>query len=383
MKIAFFTDTYYPQPNGVTTSVNHLAQALRQKGHTVYIFAPKIKGYKDLDPDVHRIPSIRALPNLPDSIRIPLPISHKPLLKFFRLDFDLAHAHGNGLFSLLGLGVARAKKKPYILTFHTQISKYSHYFLNGKVLKPKHLNNILLKRFGNISDGVMTPSEKMRSELIAAGVKKDIAVIPNFINFQKFKIKNGHFLRKRLHIPTQTPILLSVGRLGKEKNFEFLLEVFQKVMHVQPDAHLVIVGEGVDFSKLKKLGQKLNLSQRFHLTGAILIDDMPKVYADSDIFVFPSDTETQGMCVLEAAASSLPLVVPRDQAYKGLIVNGKNGYTLPLKRDLFVKKIVWLLKNPDLVKRMGKNSAELVSKNFDPDKITNKLIRFYQQMIKG
>ena len=77
MKIAYFTDNYYPQLNGIATSVDYYAQNLKKQGHTVYLFAPKIKGYKDQQDYVYRLPSIRAFPSLPDYIRIPLPIPDK------------------------------------------------------------------------------------------------------------------------------------------------------------------------------------------------------------------------------------------------------------------------------------------------------------------
>lgn len=383
MRIAFFSDTYYPQLNGVATVVGYFARHLRKKGHSVYLFAPKIKGYKDNEADVYRIPSIRALPSLPDSIRIPLPVPHKTLLKIYQLDFDLVHAHGNGIFSLIGLGVAKAKKVPYILTFHTQVGKFAHYFLKGKVVKPKHLNEILLKRFANLCDGIIAPSRKMRDELTGCGVKKHIEVIPNFVELEKFKtLQKSNFLHNMLKIPKDSPILLAVGRLGKEKNFEFLIEIFEKITKLNKDAHLVIVGEGFEYKRLKKVGSKLNLDARFHMTGGIPIDDMPKVYSDADMFVFPSVSEIHPMVVIEAAASGLPLLVAKDAAYLGVVIDNQNGYLLPLDKEIFAQTVVKLLKNPSLMKKFSNNSPKIVEKNFGSDLLINKLTTFYDQIIK-
>lgn len=382
MKIAYFTDTYLPQLNGVATSVDYFAKSLRQANIKVYIFAPKIKGYKDQEEDIFRIPSSRVLPTLPDSVRIPLPVPHKTLLKILKLDCDLIHAHGNGFFSLLGYAVARAKKIPYTLTFHTQFDKYTHYLFNGKFIKPELVTNLMFRRFGNICDGCIAPSQKMKDTLISAGVKKDIAVIPNFIDIKKFKFKRSNYLKNKLKIPQKSPILLSVGRLGKEKNFEFLLHVFQKIAQSDPLINLVIVGEGLDYHKLKTLGENLNLGNRFHLTGGIPADDMPKVYNSCDIFVFPSNTETQGVCIMEAASCQLPLVVADDEAYLGIVIDNKNGYLLPLKEEAFVKKILFLLRNPDSAKKMGKNSSLQVKNNFNERLLRRKLIYFYEKTIR-
>lgn len=382
MKIAYFTDTYYPQLNGVATYVGCVVKKIYQKNYQVYLFAPKIKGYQDKEDYVHRLPSIRALPNLPDSIRLPLPIPHKTIWKIIKYDFDIVHAHGNAVFSLIGLAVARSKKVPYILTFHTQIGQFTHYFFKGKVVKPKFLNNILLKRFGNLCDGVITPSEKMKDELIAAGVTKQIEVIPNFIDYEKFHVKTKGYLHKKYKIPNTKPILLSVGRLGKEKNFEFLIRVFQKLTKINQDVHLVITGEGFEKKSLAQLISELGLRKRAHLIGGVPIDDMPYVYADSDIFVFPSTSEVHPMVALEAAAASLPLIVVKDGAYKKIVINNKNGYLCPLDQDIFVEKINLLLKNPKLRQKFSKASAQIVKKNFNPDLLTQKLLNYYKKIVR-
>src|SRR5258708_452884 len=133
MKIAFFTDTYFPQLNGVTISVSNYAAELRKKGHTVYIFAPKIKNYIDHEEGVYRLPAINILPSAPE-FQFPIGISFKGLFQVLKMDFDIVHAHGNGPFSYLGMQVAKSQGIPYILTFHTMLTEYTHYFFKGKVI---------------------------------------------------------------------------------------------------------------------------------------------------------------------------------------------------------------------------------------------------------
>lgn len=382
MKIAYFTDTYYPQPNGVATFVGYCVKTLIKKGHLVQIFAPRIKGYKDKEKYVHRIPSVAAFPGLPDNVRLPLPIPHKTLWKIASLDFELVHAHGNGLFSLIGLAVARAKKVPYILTFHTQIGRYTHYFLKGKVVKPSLLNAILLKRFGNLCDGVITPSQKMKDELINAGVKKEVIVIPNFLDLSKFETAESGFLHKNYSIPKDSKILLSVGRLGKEKNFDFLLQIFKEIYPHEPDCFLVVAGEGLEKNKLVTLAKKLKIDDRVIFTGAIDIEKMPLAYADSDMFVFPSTSEVHPMVAIEAAVAKLPLIVADDNAFDGLIVDGKNGYRLPLNKKLFAEKIISLLHNKNLCREFGTQSREIAKSNYDPEVLSEKLVNYYSEVLK-
>lgn len=380
MKIAFFADTYYPHLNGVTTSVESQAKALRKLGHTVYIFAPSIWGYKDKDPYVIRIPSIQLFPTLLEVVRAPLPIPNKNFRKIYRLKFDLVHAHGNGAFSFIGYQVARFRKIPYVLTFHTLFTKYTHYFLYGKVIKPEYASKFM-KLFSNFCDGVLVPSEKMKYELQKCGVEKDIIVIPNFIDLERFKKVKKGYLHKKCNIPKDSSILLSVGRLGREKNFEFLFTVFKKLIESDNNTHLVIIGYGRDKKYLLKYVQNMGISEKVHFTGKISQEDMPFAYSDSDIFVFASNTETQGICVLEAAACSLPLILANDLAYKGMIEEGINGYSVQIKEEIFLKVLQKLLKDKDLREKFGQNSIKIVQQNFSEETIAQKLLDFYNHLI--
>lgn len=380
MKIGLFFDTYYPQKNGVATSAVYLTKALRKMGNRVFVVVPKIKGHIDQDKDVLRIPSIRAWPTIPDSVRIPTPIPDKIWWKIFNLDYDIIHADGNGFFSLIGLFVARRKKIPYIFTFHTLFSQYTHYVFNGKLISPK-LINFGLKKFGNLCDGIIVPSDKMQDELIAIGIKKPIEVIPSFIDLDKFNISKKGFLHQKYKIPKQHKILLSVGRLEKEKNFEFVINCFQQITKHYSDVHLVIAGEGSSRKKLERMARELMLDKQIHLIGDIDMDIMPLVYNDADIFVFSSTTETQGLCVLEAAASGLPLVLVNDSAYKGMVADKKNGFSLPLDAKQFVDKIILLLKDSKTRKMFGEKSKQLVRSNFEQEHLVNELIELYKSYI--
>ncbi|OGH02673.1 MAG: hypothetical protein A2798_03490 [Candidatus Levybacteria bacterium RIFCSPHIGHO2_01_FULL_37_17] len=379
MKIGFFVDTYYPQYNGVVVSVEQLVEQLRKKGHQVYIFAPLIKGYKDIDKFIYRIPSFKALNGEPD-IFMPKYLSAENLNTIKDLKFDIIHAHGNGAFSGLGLATARLKRIPYILTFHTMHKEYTHFIMNGKLIKPK-MAELFLKTFGNICDATTTPSEKMKKELLDYGVKRPIKVIPNFIDFSEFNVKNEAILRKRFKIDKNRPIVLSVGRLDKAKNFEFIVEAFSKLKDKK--AVLVFAGRGPRQKELNALAVKYHIINRVYFAGAFTYEEMPYVYKDANIFVFASKTETQGVVVLEAAASGLPLVVTNDAAYKGMAENGVNAFVVPFDTGIFAQKLDELLTNKDLRASFAKKSIEVAKINFDPKKWTEELITFYKETIEN
>lgn len=380
MRIGFFTDTFYPDLNGVSISVNNFANALRKKGHTVHIFAPKIKGYKDQDDNVTRLPSIKILHNTEPNIYFPLLFPNKAFRSMFTQDFDIIHAHGNGFYSLLGYFISKIKKIPFVMTFHTIHTNYVHYIFNGKLITPKMVSKIF-KIFAERCQAVIVPSLKMKEELISYGLKKKVPiVIPNFLAEGKFKSSKKGYLHRLLNLDKDASIILTVSRIGHEKNIDFILRVFKKVSEMDKKTHLVIVGKGPERNNLEDLTDKLGIAERVHFTGVINYSDMPHVYSDADIFIFVSRTETQGICVLEAVASGVPCVVSADLAFKDIVIDRENGFLLPLDEEEFKDKIILLLKSDELRREMSKKSIEIASNNFSADKITDDLIKVYENL---
>lgn len=380
MNIGIFTDIYYPYLNGVTIAVDNLTKELRKKGHTVYLFAPKIKDHKDVDSNVFRLSSTRVIFSAPE-VRLPIPIPNKNLRKIFELDLDLIHAHGSGAFSLLGYQISRIKGLPFILSFHGILTEYIHYLFRGKIFKQGSAVRFS-RMFGNVSGGITTPSEKMREILLSYGIKKPIMVIPNVVDTSIFGISKKTFLQKRLHLPQNAPIILAVGRLGKEKNFAFIVRMFKRLAEKENTSHLVFVGKGPEKENLVDLSGGL-INKRVHFTGEINVEYMPFVYASASVFVFASTTEVHPMVILEAAAAGLPLVLVDDPAYKNMIVDGFNGFLLPQREDIFAEKLKKLLEDDRLRKKFGKNSRIIIEKNFNSKLLTEKMINYYRKAIQA
>lgn len=383
MRIAFFTDTYYPDLNGVSVSVSNFASKLRRKGHTVFIFAPKIKGkYKDTDEYLVRLSSVKIIPNSEPQIYSPTIWPNKEFRKMFREKFDIIHAHGNGPYSLLGYSIAKIKRTPFVMTFHVIHTHYIHYIFKGKFITPKMIY-FAFKTFAKRCKAVITPSLKMKNELLKYGVKKKIYVVPNFLDMERFKNKKSGYLHKLLNLPPKTPLIVTVGRIGKEKNIDFILRVFKKLCENDRKPHMVVIGKGPEKNNLIDVAYDLGIMDRTHFTGAIDYESMPLVYKDATIFVFASYTETQGICVLEAAATGIPCVLNNDPAYKNMVINNKNGFLVALDEKKFANKINLLLKDKSLRKQMSKKSIEIASTNFNAEKITDDLISIYSKVINA
>ncbi len=380
MKIGFFTETYLPHLNGVSVTLAFEKEKLEKLGHKVTVFAPKVAGAEDKS-DIVRLSSMKVLNSEPEQ-KMVLPIPNATLRKTFRVGLDVVHAHGGGLFSFLGYQLALAKGYPFVLTYHTYLTKYLHYFFIKNYFLTSRAAISGSKLFCNLADIVIVPSEKMKKILEGYGVTKRIEVVPNPIDTSKFRKVESSFLRDKLNLKPDTLIFLTASRLGKEKNIDFLLKAFAIVAKKNKNSVFVILGDGPEKTALQELTKELSLEKRVYFTGYISSEKMPEVYSDSGIFLFASTSETQGMVIPEAAACGLPLVVVEDQAFAGAVQDFVNGYETKMKVSVFARKLLSLAENSSKREQFGLESQRLIKKNFDPDKIIMKLETVYKDAIE-
>ncbi len=378
MTIGFFTDGYAPQVNGVATSVESTAKALRKKGHKVFIIAPKYPDFKDKDKNVIRLQSIPFYKGM--NLRVATHLPEKAMLDVSKIPFDVIHGHSGGTVTIMGLEIAKIKNIPYVFTYHTLWNRYTHYVLKGKILTPK-MAEIASRVFSNRCDYVIAPTERVKKELKSYGVKKPITVIPSGIDIERFEKAKKGYLRKKLGLRKEK-ILLYAGRLGKEKSIDFIIKAFEKVSKKDSSTVLVIAGYGPEEEKLKKLAKKLNLEGKVLFTGLINQKDMPKVYKDAQIFLFASKTETQGLVVIEAMASGLPVVGVNDPAIETMVVDGQNGFITKRDPGEFSRKILEMLSNEELLFKFSKESKKH-AEGFSLDKVACMFESLYKELVSN
>lgn len=376
MKIGFFTDGYLPQPNGVATSVAAWARELKKLGHEVYIIAPKYQNFKDKSDRIIRLPSLKIL-NKPD-IRLGFPFSTKSIGKIYKLQFDIIHATSGGSISTLGLIVARLKKIPFVFTYYTRWNHFAHYFFKGKIIRPRMIETAS-KIFCNKCDCIIVPMPKIKDELISFGVKKPIVAIPSGVDLDKFNKQKKGFLRKKTGIKNGK-ILLYVGRLGQEKSVDFLLKAFKQIHYKDPAINLVLIGDGPEKNNLKQLAERLNIEKNIYFTGLINQEEMGKAYSDAEIFVFASTTETQGMVILEALASGLPVVAVNDAVYDGVIKDKTNGVLVDNDPEQFAKACLKILSSASYRKKLSENAIDSMQ-NFSLSATAKSFEKLYGKLI--
>lgn len=362
LRIGLFTDTYAPQVNGVSISLQLISDGLQRAGHQVTIFAPKFPGYKDDQPSVFRVPSLRYLNKPP--IYVAVLGTPRTTWSLTRRQFDVLHAHSPLTVGLLAYVTASTKNLPLIYTYHTSITDYTHYL---KIIGGTGIIRRAARWFSttttNLGDQVVVPSPKFRRLLLEQKVRKPIHTIPNGIDLSNFKqAKSPGSLRARLGLKPDAPVLLSVGRVDPEKRLDFLIEAFTRLADQFPEARLVFAGDGSARKDLEAKAAATKVRDRIHFLGMVERADLPDVLHDATIFLSASTTEVHPISVIEAIASGLPIIAVQDEAFEGMVLEGGNGHMTPLDENAFSRAVSSLLFDPARLERYRKRSTEISQK---------------------
>ena len=380
LRIGLFTDTYAPQVNGVSISLQLISEGLQRAGHQVTIFAPRIPGYTDDKPGIVRLPSLKYLNDPP--IYVAVLGTPRSTWSLTRKHFDVLHAHSPLTVGLLAYFTASTKNLPLIYTYHTSITDYTHYLkIIGGTGVIRHAARWFSTTSTNLGDQIVVPSPKFHRLLLEQKVTKPIHTIPNGIDLSNFKTaKHPGVFRNRLGVKPDASILLSVGRVDPEKRLDFLIDSFVRLADRIPEAHLVFAGDGSARKKLEEHAAATNVNDRIHFLGMVNRADLPDLLHDATVFLSASTTEVHPISVIEAIASGLPMVAVQDEAFEGMILENENGRLTPLDVGAFSDALVKLLSDPEKLVQYGTRSTEL-SEKFSIEGQVRSLEHLYMEAI--
>jgi len=380
VNIAVFTDTYTPQVNGVTTSILIFQRELERLGHTVYIFCPTYGGREGLDPPrVFRFYSIPYRSEMMHEQRIALPIS-RGIWKFPKLKIDIVHYHVPHYMGAYALLLAWIFKKPTIHTYHTLFVKYTHYVKIRPSLAVRFVKWIS-RVFCNHTDLILAPSQEMKRELLSYGVQKPIEVLPTGIDIPELP-QPTHLQTLRKRFPLDKKLLIFVGRFAKEKNIPLLFDVLQILEQRGVPCHLLLVGDGPDRKRIEEEISKRGITQRITITGYIRRSDVFSLLACADLFLFPSETETQGLVLLEAMAVGVPVVAADAMGAGEVLQDGRGGVAVPATPQAFADAAFKLLTNPVLYREKQRSAKEKATE-WSSKTLTQRLVTVYKATIEG
>jgi glycosyltransferase involved in cell wall biosynthesis len=235
------------------------------------------------------------------------------------------------------------------------------------------------------SDGVIFLSSAAKEWLEAEQLRvKNCAVIHPGVDIDTFQPLRSMYLQNLLSIPDDEPIVLSVGRLHATKGIDVVIQAFAKVFHRIKKGRLIIVGRGLLYSTLRDMSIRLGISDHVSfITKFIPPDEMPLIYASSDVFVSASYKEPFGLACCEAMACGLPLICSNVGGLKDMVENGVNGFLFNAGSCQALSRYMQaLLVNDDLRKKMGFASREIAKRRFDYRLTAQKNLDFYKLTIR-
>jgi 1,2-diacylglycerol 3-alpha-glucosyltransferase len=303
IRIGFFTEIYRPVVNGVVASVDALADGLRSRGHEVFTFAPYMPGNEEAG-GVLRMPSLPLPTNT--AYRLTLPVVSRRNRNRVIKRLSLIHVHSPFVTGWMGLRYARRYGIPLVYTYHTQLEAYAHY-IPFEPNATRFAASQLTRAFANQADAVVVPTPAMAARLRELGVTAKLEIVPSGIDIARFGSgRRDERLRKRLGASNADRMLLYVGRLGKEKNVELLLEAL--ALAADDSLKLIVAGDGPIRHDLERRAAECGVAEKTCFLGAVPRDELPDLYASADAFVMPSTTETQGLVIAEALAAGTGII---------------------------------------------------------------------------
>ena len=329
MKIGLFTDTFYPEINGVATSCLTLERELTRRGHEVHVFAPKCKGWEENQREgIHYIASAPFVALKDRNFAFPTPITSWEAVK---LDFDVVHTNSEFVMGAFGRHVAHSNDSALVHTYHTVWEDYTYYITHGVADEAaRKIARKYSQWWCDRFDRVITPTAKTLSLLHKYGVTTPIDVIPSGMDIARFaperhSAQEIEAARADCGVRPGERVLLNIGRIAREKNLERVMRVFPALHERHPDVRFVIVGEGPQREYLGEMAAQLGVADAVSLPGPKPWEEIDRYYAIGDVFASASRSETQGLTYVEAMASGLCVCAVNDECLDGVIEDGVSG----------------------------------------------------------
>ena len=322
LRVAFVTETYPPEVNGVALTVAQVVEGLHRRHHDVQLIRPR-QDRSDAAETTVRFNEILTrglpIPRYPN-LRMGVP-SKRALVQLWSVQRpDVVHIATEGPLGWSALQAAVLLKLPVSSDFRTNFHAYSKHYGISWLHKPIMA---YLRKFHNRTRCTMVPTEALRRDLEGYGFQ-NLRVVARGVDTRRFDPQHRSAdLRRQWGVDGEDLVVACVGRLAPEKNLNLLISAFDAIRCVAPRARLLMVGDGPMRAELQaRCPDAVFAGQR---TG----HDLAAHYASADLFLFPSITETFGNVTTEAMASGLPVVAFDYAAAAQLIRNGENGCLVP------------------------------------------------------
>jgi glycosyltransferase involved in cell wall biosynthesis len=338
LRVAVFAESYLPYLSGVTVSTEALVRGLGSLGHEVLLVAPRpagdsapgTAGAAGPEPAYAWLPSYQGPAPAPPGYRMPIPMPSGALRRAREWGPDVIHAQSPFVSGLMGRRVAQRVGAPFVFTHHTRFGDYGHYL--GPLARPgAAAAAAYLRDFWRGCAAIVAPGTELAAEIRAEtraelrGAGERVHVIPTGVDVAAIRALPVADPRVANDWPPESVVAVSVGRLAREKSVALLVEAFAGAAEADPRLRLLLVGGGPAESGLRERAAAADLAGRVAITGRLPRDRALSLARGSDLFVFASRTETQGLVLAEALAAGLPVLAVAGPGVADSVRDGVDG----------------------------------------------------------
>lgn len=365
LRLALFTGNYNYIRDGVAITLNRLVAYLEKRGIAVLVFSPTAKV-----PAMAHVGELISVPSIPVPFHteyrfaLGFPKSKQQKLRDFKPNLFLLAAPDR--LGQRALDVAKEMGVPAVASYHTRLDTYLKFYRLGFL---ENWGRNYLRRFYTRCRMVYPPSQSMADILREQGIATNLEVWGRGIDSELFNpVKRSLAWRRSIGVSDGDVVITFVSRLVKEKNTDLLVDVLQQLAAKKIGFKTLIVGRGPEEQHLR------DILPTAIFTGFLSGEELARAYASSDIFFFPSESETFGNVTLEAMASGLPAVCANASGSNSLVEDGVTGYLSDAKNSAgFVQQLAALIQNTK-----SRNAMGLVARKraltYDWDAILDKLV---------
>ena len=375
LRIAVVTETWPPEVNGVAMTLAKLVQGLSHRNHDVQLIRPRQTKTDSPMSDASLEEVLMRgmpIPRYPE-LKLGLP-SKKTLVKTWTLRRpDVVHIATEGPLGWSALQAAKVLKLPVTSDFRTNFQSYSKHYGVGWLRKPIVA---YLRKFHNATACTMVPTRELMRTLSQNGFA-NLKVVSRGVDTKLFNIaKRDTRLRSSWGATDDTKVLISVGRMAPEKNLDQVLKTYDALKSTGQAFKLVMVGDG----PLKEQFQKRYPEIIF--PGMLSQTNQAAYYASSDLFIFPSQTETFGNVTLEALASGIPVLAFDCAAARDWVQTGVNGWLIAENNpEGFAAQAVTVFNSKDLLDQITQSTRQQVV-HLDWDQIAEQVESVFWDAIR-
>lgn len=381
MNIVMFANAFKPVIGGLERSIETFAEDLRAMDNRVLIVTLTFPGAKESDEYTFRLPAIKEVGGTAFSVRVPVPAGLKERLDAFRP--QLVHSHHPFMLGDTALRVARRRGLPLVFTHHTLYERYAYLFSRESEMLER-IAKSLATEYANLCDLVVAPTRSIELLIRDRGVDAPIGIVPTGVDVDAYSHGDGAAFRRRHGVPEDAFVLGYLGRVVEAKNMDFLGRAVSRFLTREKQAWYLVVGDGECVEPLRSRFARAGVADRVVMTGSLSGPPVADAYAAMDLFAFASQTETQGIVLIEGFCAGVPVVGLDASGTRDTIQDGVNGLLLPadISVERYAGELCRVSRDRELLRRWSRAALER-ARDFDRRRCARQLFNAYARLVDG